>query len=109
MTSTGAAAVIAVEGPVDLYAAPELKLLLGHALDEHDGRVVLDLTATAFVDATGLAALVAAHRRAQRLGGRLVVVNVDAEIARLLKVTGLDTMLALTPDRRNALAMLQAG
>jgi anti-sigma B factor antagonist len=73
---------------------------------EHGGRVVLDLTATTFVDSTGLAVLVAAHRRAERLGGRVVVVNVDPEIARLLKITGLDTILATAPDRDGALGLL---
>ena len=64
----GTAAIIAVAGPVDLYAAPELKALLAVELADHRGRVVLDLSETTFVDSTGLAVLVAGHRRAERLG-----------------------------------------
>jgi anti-sigma B factor antagonist len=103
---SGRASVVAVEGPMDLYAAPELKAMLAVQLADHAGRLVLDLTATTFVDSTGLAVLVAAHRRAERLGGRLVVVNVDDEIARLLTITGLDTILATATDREGALGQL---
>jgi anti-sigma B factor antagonist len=102
----GTVAFVAVSGPVDLYAAPELKALLAVQLADHRGRLVLDLTATTFVDSTGLAVLVAGHRRAERLGGRLVVVFDDAEIGRLLEITGLDTIIATASDRDSALELL---
>jgi len=100
-------AVVAVQGTVDLYTARELRDTLHDALSRADGRLVLDLSATTFFDSSGLAALIAAHRRAQAMGGHLVVVNVDAEIARLLGVTGLDQLLALAEDREAALGRLR--
>lgn len=100
-------AVVAVRGTVDLYTARELRDLLNEALPGAEGWVVLDLSATTFFDSTGLAALIAAHRRAERMGGRLVVVNVDPEIARLLQVTGLDTLLSLAGDRDSAVEQLR--
>jgi len=100
-------AVVAVQGTVDLYTARELRDLLNEAVPQAQGRVVLDLSATTFFDSTGLAAIIAAHQRAERIGGRLVVVNVDAEIARLLAVSGLDALLSLTDDRATAVAQLR--
>lgn len=100
-------AVVAVQGTVDLYTARELRDLLNEAVPQAQGRVVLDLSATTFFDSTGLAAIIAAHQRAERIGGRLVVVNVDAEIARLLAVSGLDALLSLTDDRAAAVAQLR--
>ncbi|MCC6946096.1 MAG: STAS domain-containing protein [Thermomicrobiales bacterium] len=100
-------AVVAVRGTVDLDTARELRRMLNDAVSQPAGRVVLDLSATTFFDSTGLAAIVAAHRRAEQAGGRLVVVNVDAEIARLLAVSGLDALLSLTDDRAAAVAQLR--
>jgi anti-sigma B factor antagonist len=107
LSHDGDVAVVAVQGTVDLYTAREVRDLLNEALPQAGGWVVLDLSATTFFDSTGLAALIAAHRRAERMGGRLVVVNVDREIARLLQVTGLDTLLSLTGDRETAIEQLR--
>ncbi len=107
LSHDGDVAVVAVSGTVDLYTARELRDMLNEAVPQADGRVVLDLSATTFFDSTGLAALIHAHRRAERIGGRLVVVNHDPEIARLLRVTGLDTLLSLTGDRGAAVQELR--
>jgi anti-sigma B factor antagonist len=100
-------AVVAVQGAVDLYTARELRDLLDDTLRRSRGRLVLDLSETTFVGSSGLAALIAAHRRARRDGGRLVVVNRDSEIARLLEVSGLDSLLSIAPDRAAGIEQLR--
>ncbi|UGS36583.1 STAS domain-containing protein [Capillimicrobium parvum] len=100
-------AVVAVHGTVDLYTARELRGLLNDTLPRSRGTVLLDLSESTFVDSSGLAALIAAHRRARRDGGLLVVVNRDREIARLLEVTGLDSLLSVAADRREAIDLLR--
>jgi anti-anti-sigma factor len=47
------------------------------------------------MDATGLGVLVGAHRRAQKLGRRLVLRGVSPRLARLLLATRLHRVLTL--------------
>ena len=100
--------LLAVSGVVDLFAAPELKDRALALLDERGRELVLDLSQATYIDSTGLGVLLSAAKRAELLEGRIVIVNVDAQIARIFEITGLETILAIVPTRTAALAALDA-
>jgi anti-sigma B factor antagonist len=64
--------------------------------------LVLDLRRVRFIDSSGLAALVAAWKRARRDGRRLIVVSSPGAVERLLTVTGLDRELETVVARPGA-------
>jgi anti-sigma B factor antagonist len=101
--------VVHVQGQVDLYVAPDLKVRLLDALDRADGRIVVDVTESTFIDSSALSTLFSAHRRARRRGGRVVLVNPSGEIARMLSITGLDAILDVVESVPEALALLDSG
>jgi anti-anti-sigma factor len=49
------------------------------------------------VDSTGLSALIAAHKRAEALGGELILVSPNQDIRRLFGMTGIDTYFNIRP------------
>ena len=100
--------VVHVQGQVDLYAAPDLKARLLDALDRADGRIVVDVTASTFLDSSALSTLFSAHRRARRRGGRVVLVNTSDAIARTLSITGLDAILDVVESVPEARALLDS-
>jgi anti-sigma B factor antagonist len=100
--------VVHVQGQVDLYAAPDLKARLLDALDRADGRIVVDVTESTFLDSTALSTLFSAHRRARRRGGRVVLVNTSQEIARTLSITGLDAILDVVETMPEARVLLDS-
>ena len=57
------------------------------------GEVRLDLGAVEFVESRELGALVVLNRRARDAGGRLALVDVRPQVAAVLEVTRLDTIL----------------
>jgi anti-anti-sigma factor len=61
--------------------------------------LVLDMTATTFIDSTGVRALLHADRRSARSGSRLVVVAGDGAVRRVLELCQLDGRLTLVSDR----------
>jgi anti-sigma B factor antagonist len=99
--------LVAVRGDLDLHTAPELREVLGRAIDEGRSRLVVDLTETTYMDSSGLTALVVAHKRVRKRGGQLVVVNVDPSIGRTFEITGLHLLFPLVSQRSEALARLQ--
>jgi anti-sigma B factor antagonist len=101
--------VVHVQGQVDLYVAPDLKERLVDAIDRADGRVVVDVTESTFLDSTAISTLVSAHRRAARRGGRVVLVSTSDEIARTLSITGLDAILDVVESVGEARALLDGG
>ena len=63
-----------------------------------------DLTNTSFIDSTGLAALVAGNNRAKAAGGSVRVVCTQPRILKLFRITALDEVFTIYPDRASALA-----
>lgn len=57
-------------------------------------KLVIDLANVTFLDSTGVAALVVAHRRAAATGRKLVVVNARGIVRRVLDITGTFPTLA---------------
>lgn len=71
--------------------APEVKAAI---LDEKASAVVvLDLSATTFVDSVGTGMFVSARNRLQRVGGELLLDGVRPEVAELLRLTRLASLL----------------
>ena len=95
--------VVAVSGEIDLFTAPELKSALGEALESGHTRIVVDLTNTSFLDSTALGVLIGAVKRLRSRDGALVIVNVDANIAKTFEITGLDKIFTIVPTVEDAL------
>ena len=84
-----------VEGRLDVHSVAKVRDAIHTAIDEGRGDLVLDLADVEIMDATGLGVLVGAHRRAQKLGRRLVLRGVSPRLARLLLATRLHRVLTL--------------
>ncbi|HEU5267927.1 MAG TPA: STAS domain-containing protein [Jatrophihabitans sp.] len=94
---SGDITVVAVTGEVDVYSAPALKESLTGLLRSGTSEVVVDLTEVAFLDSTGLGALVEARAASNEIGGSLLVVCNQERILKLFTITGLDTVFAIHP------------
>jgi anti-anti-sigma factor len=84
---------LALVGPLSAATVGDVRELLHDAVDHGDGDVVVDLSGVELLDATGLGVLVGAHRRAGRVGRRLVLRAVPPRIDRLLLATRLHRVL----------------
>lgn len=92
-------------GEVDFISSGPLLSTLTSLIGPGDGAVVADLTAVTFIDSSGLGALVQAHRTALERETRLLVVA-SSPVLRLLRVTGLDTVLETYDSMEKAEATL---
>jgi anti-sigma B factor antagonist len=95
--------VISVSGEVDLFTAPEFKQRVAAAIDGGAERVIVDLSATIFIDSSSLGVLIGAHRRLKGRGGALVVVCENEAIVKTFRITGLDGVFTLVPSLADAL------
>src|SRR5215211_1302079 len=88
----GKAHVVAVAGEIDLFTAPEFKQRVMAPIAAGVDCVVVDLTATTFIDSSSLGALIGAHRRLKSRGGRLIVACDADQIVSTFRITGLDAV-----------------
>ncbi|MEU0005683.1 STAS domain-containing protein [Streptomyces sp. NPDC006314] len=84
--------VAAVAGPLDLHTAPRLYRHATHVLQRYPS-LILGLAGVTFCDSSGLNSLIRLRRRAQEAGGRLILAGPPPQLARMLALTGADTIL----------------
>jgi anti-anti-sigma factor len=91
--------VVAARGELDLATAPELEAALLPLLRE-GASAFLDLRGVEFMDSTGVRVIVAAQLAAKEHEGRFALVRTvpDGPVARVLEISGLDTMIDVVDD-----------
>lgn len=89
----GQTTVVAVTGELDLASSHILEEQLATAGGAE--LVIVDLRGLEFIDSTGLSVLVKAHHEAQEAGRRFGVVRGNAQVQRLLGLTGLAERLTV--------------
>jgi anti-anti-sigma factor len=92
-------ATIRAAGEFDLAAREPLAELLEEQLVAGRRLISLDLSEVTFLDCSCVGVLVAAHNRFLELHGLLVLTDIDARVARILRVTGLEDSLFIAPTR----------
>ena len=85
----GSRAVITVKGELDAYSAPSLDEEASRLLADDVSELVLDLSATRFLDSSGLRAILTAQRRLADRDGQLALRAPSEPVRRLLDITGL--------------------
>jgi len=94
-TSTvGAVQVVAVGGEIDVHTAPQVDEAL-EAVAGPGAAIVADLSKVEFIDSTGLSVLVRALARSRDEDGTLAVVATSERVTKVLRLTGLDAVLAV--------------
>jgi anti-sigma B factor antagonist len=88
-------------GELDVFSAPDLTAAIQQAIGSGGRTVELDLRGVAFVDSSGLASIIDAHRTLATVGGSLVLGRRSSVAERLFAVSGIESVLiSVDPDGR---------
>jgi anti-sigma B factor antagonist len=96
-------AVVALEGEVDIYSAPQFKEALLAGIEDGATTIIVDLGRVTFIDSTALGVLVSGAKRVRPKNGRLDIVCTDENITRIFEITGLDRIFGIYRTRDEAL------
>lgn len=94
---------ISLAGRLDIQGTEAVgnKFAILSASDKH--RIIVDLTALDFLASIGIRSLVSNAKAQQQRGGRLVLfVGDNAAVAKVLKTTGIDTVIPMFADAAEA-------
>jgi anti-sigma B factor antagonist len=84
-----------LSGELDSASATTLRCCLD-SIDAGFRQVVLDLTDLMFIDSTGVGTIADAHRHGEHLMRDLVLYNPTGHVAKVIEMTGLGTVMAVT-------------
>lgn len=95
VTDEGDTLRLSAYGELDLDASGDLRDVLGFCLACRIRRLVVDFSEVTFCDCVGLSALLEARERAVRRNVSFDLVGVRPLVARVLTLTGTDTLFGL--------------
>ncbi len=91
-------------GDVDLGCAATLRLRLKEVQNENPERLVVDLSAVAYMDSSGVATLVEAMQNARRTDTKLVLCALQDKVRSIFEIARLDMVFAIVDNVEEAKA-----
>ena len=95
VAQAGGAARVAVCGEIDIASSDELRSALLTLSDQGVRQVTVDLAELAFIDSTGLGALIRVLKHYRERGGDLKLANPTRPVAKVLEITSLDKLFEI--------------
>ena len=96
--------LLTIHGDADLRVAHQLDNRVSQVIDDGASALVVDLSATTFLDSMALGILLSGLKRLRARGGRLRLVAPRGEIRRIFEITLLDRVFELDRSRQEALS-----
>jgi anti-sigma B factor antagonist len=100
----GETTVVAPDGDLDLAVADQFRRTLTDLIDRKQARLLLDLGSVAYIDSSGLGALVAAMKHCRSLGGDIRLCDLQPDVRAIFEMTRLIKILETYGSRREAVA-----
>ena len=83
-----------ITGEVDHHRARTIMEEIAHHIEKEIPRdLTLDLGGVTFMDSSGIAVLLRAHRRMGELGGTVKVIHVPEQAGKVLRAAGIDRLI----------------
>lgn len=92
-TTDSGATVVRPDGRLNMVAAPALRKQLHDLVAAGSPRLVVDLSATEFIDSSGLGALISGLKVARQAGGDLRIAAPTRQVIAVLELTNLNRVL----------------
>ena len=94
-----------VSGDIDLANSPEFrKALLHEVKDNHQAKVVMNLSKVKYIDSSGVASLVEGLKASRDFGSRLILVGLSASAREVLQLSRLLKIFEICESEEQALA-----
>ena len=93
---------------LDASNASELKSELILLNKNGVNNVIMDLSATKYCDSSGLSAILSANRLCKDSNGRFILCGLQSNVFKLIQISQLDQVLAITASKEEALDALHS-
>lgn len=101
------ALLISIDGELDHHRAAKIR-------EEADGmlrstnavNIIFDFSDLTFMDSSGIGMIMGRYKKVRTLGGRVAAYGVNAQIIRIMEMSGVDKIVKLVPSLDKALRLL---
>jgi len=97
--------IVHLTGEIDLNHSPSFHESLVDLSHENPKRLIVDLSQVAYIDSSGVGALVEVFRRLKRNGSTMVLVAPSERVSSVLEITKLDQFFTIAATEQEALEL----
>ncbi len=98
--------ILDLSGEIDREGAKVFQERAAKALDSGEQRLLVDFTGVTYINSPGLSVLILIAKRLQGSGGKFVLTGAGEPIQKVLKISGLTSLMTMTADRDAAMPFL---
>ena len=91
---------------LDAVQAPELKGEIVMLNKEGHKNIILDLSATRYIDSSGLSAILVGNRMCNESNGSFVICGLQENVNKLITISQLDNIIKITPTLNEAIDLV---
>lgn len=101
------AILVKVDGELDHHLAARIKEEADNIMRSSNAiNVIFDFSQLTFMDSSGIGVIMGRYKKARTLGGRVIACGVNAQILRIMEMSGIDKIIKLTPTFEKASRLL---
>ncbi|WP_433828607.1 STAS domain-containing protein [Actinoplanes sp. CA-015351] len=90
-------ATVSLQGEIDILTVEQLRVILGEAVASRPQEIVVDMAGVAFIDSTGLGALISGFQRARDKAIEFRLTRPSNNVRQILVLSGLLEVVQVTP------------
>lgn len=101
------ALLVTVSGELDHHTAAAVKEKADNKMRSSNAvNIIFDFSGLTFMDSSGIGMIMGRYKKVRSLGGRVVACGINAQILRIMEMSGIDKIIKLTPNLEKALRVL---
>ena len=101
------ALLVKVTGELDHHVAEKIKVLVDDKIRSTNAvNIIFDFAELSFMDSSGIGVIMGRYKKARTLGGKVVVLGVNAGVLRIMEMSGLSKIIKLAPNYEKAIRIL---
>lgn len=95
--------VLAVEGDVNMYNSQDLRKTFQEMLKEKVEKLLVDLSASAYIDSSCLATLIEMQQKTAQMGSIMYISGVSGKVKNIFEVSKVDSLFKIFASKEEAL------
>ena len=101
------ALLVRLRGELDHHAAAKIREEADRMLRSTNAvNIIFDFSELSFMDSSGIGMIMGRYKKVRTLGGRVFAFGVNAQILRIMEMSGIDRIIKLVPDYDRAIRLL---
>lgn len=96
MERDGKTVTVYMEGELDHCGAQAIRRILDGVIQDRDVKnMILDMEDIAFMDSSGIGVILGRYRQLQMRGGKLAVKNMNAQVTKVFRLSGMQQIIEI--------------